>query len=93
MTFLDGNAVSEIRPGEKHFVRNGIAFKGSNRSSVICGIKTGIGSINKLGILGLFLKNIAMSIVYSKSAYANTTTFTNIGNIPVNLDGVTEVVY
>ncbi|MBQ8279598.1 MAG: hypothetical protein IJZ23_07130 [Roseburia sp.] len=31
----------------------------------------------------LFLKNIAMSIVYSKSAYANTTTFTNIGNIPV----------
>ena len=31
----------------------------------------------------LVLKNIAMSIVYSKSAYANTTTFTNIGNITV----------
>ena len=31
----------------------------------------------------LFLKNIAMSIVYSQSAYANTTTFTNIGNIMV----------
>lgn len=31
----------------------------------------------------LFLKNIAMGIVYSKSAYANTTTFTNIGNIKV----------
>ena len=32
----------------------------------------------------LFLKNIAMGIVYSKSAYANTTTFTNIGNITVD---------
>lgn len=32
----------------------------------------------------LFLKNIAMGIVYSKSAYANTTTFTNIGNIVVD---------
>lgn len=31
----------------------------------------------------LVFKNIAMSIVYSKSAYANTTTFTNIGNITV----------
>lgn len=31
----------------------------------------------------LFIKNLAMGIVYSKSAYANTTTFTNIGNIPV----------
>ena len=31
----------------------------------------------------LIFKNIAMSIVYSKSAYANTTTFTNIGNITV----------
>lgn len=31
----------------------------------------------------LLFKNIAMSIVYSKSAYANTTTFTNIGNIKV----------
>lgn len=31
----------------------------------------------------LFLKNIAMSMVYSKSAYANTTTFTNIGNITI----------
>ncbi len=31
----------------------------------------------------LFLKNIAMNLAYSKSAYANTTTFTNIGNIPV----------
>lgn len=31
----------------------------------------------------LFLKNIAMGIVYSRSAYANTTTFTNIGNISV----------
>ena len=31
----------------------------------------------------LFLKNIAMGMVYSKSAYANTTTFTNIGNITV----------
>lgn len=31
----------------------------------------------------LFLKSIAMGIVYSRSAYANTTTFTNIGNIPV----------
>lgn len=31
----------------------------------------------------LFLKNIAMGIVYSQSAYANTTTFTNIGNIQV----------
>ena len=31
----------------------------------------------------LFIKNIAMNIAYSKSAYANTTTFTNIGNIQV----------
>lgn len=31
----------------------------------------------------LFLKNIAMGMVYSKSAYANTTTFTNVGSIAV----------
>lgn len=31
----------------------------------------------------LFIKNIAMKIVYSKSALANTTTITNIGNIKV----------
>lgn len=31
----------------------------------------------------LVFKNLAMSMVYSKSAYANTTTFTNIGNIVV----------
>ena len=30
-----------------------------------------------------FIKNIAMNLAYSKSAYANTTTFTNIGNIQV----------
>ena len=32
----------------------------------------------------LFLKNIAMKIVYTKSALANTTTITNIGNIGVD---------
>ena len=32
----------------------------------------------------LFLKNIAMRIVYSKSAVANTTTITNIGNIKID---------
>lgn len=31
----------------------------------------------------LFLKNIAMRIVYEKSAVANTTTITNIGNIKI----------
>ncbi len=31
----------------------------------------------------LVLKNLAMWFVYSKSAYAHTTTITNIGNIPV----------
>ena len=31
-----------------------------------------------------FLKNIAMKIVYTKSALANTTTITNIGNIGVD---------
>lgn len=32
----------------------------------------------------LFIKNIAMKLVYSKSALANTTTITNIGNISVD---------
>ena len=32
----------------------------------------------------LFLKNIAMKLVYTKSALANTTTITNIGNISVS---------
>ena len=32
----------------------------------------------------LFLKNIAMQLVYTKSALANTTTITNIGNIGVD---------
>lgn len=32
----------------------------------------------------LFIKNIAMKLVYSKSALANTTTITNIGNITVD---------
>ena len=32
----------------------------------------------------LFLKNIVMRAVYSKSAVANTTTITNIGNIKVD---------
>jgi NRPS condensation-like uncharacterized protein len=32
----------------------------------------------------LFLKNIAMKIIYSQSALANTTTITNIGNITVD---------
>jgi NRPS condensation-like uncharacterized protein len=32
----------------------------------------------------LFIKNIAMKVVYSKSALANTTTITNIGNITVD---------
>ena len=32
----------------------------------------------------LFLMNIAMRIVYSKSAVANTTTITNIGNIKID---------
>lgn len=32
----------------------------------------------------LFVKNIAMKLVYSKSALANTTTITNIGNITVD---------
>ena len=32
----------------------------------------------------LFLKNIAMKLVYTKSALANTTTITNIGNIGVD---------
>lgn len=36
----------------------------------------------------LFLKNIAMRVVYSKSAVANTTTITNIGNIKI--DGLYE---
>ena len=31
----------------------------------------------------LFLKNIAMRLVYTQSALANTTTVTNIGNIKV----------
>jgi hypothetical protein len=31
----------------------------------------------------LFVKNIAMKLVYSQSALANTTTITNIGNITV----------
>ena len=39
----------------------------------------------------LFLKNIAMRIVYSKSAVANTTTITNIGNIKI--DGIIPAVY
>ncbi len=34
-------------------------------------------------ITPLFLKNLAMRIVYTKSALANTTTITNIGNIQV----------
>ena len=34
-------------------------------------------------IAPLFLKNIAMRLVYTKSALANTTTITNIGNITV----------
>jgi NRPS condensation-like uncharacterized protein len=32
----------------------------------------------------LFLKNIVMRLVYRKSAYANTTTITNIGNIKID---------
>ena len=32
----------------------------------------------------LFFKNIAMKFVYTKSALANTTTITNIGNITVD---------
>jgi NRPS condensation-like uncharacterized protein len=32
----------------------------------------------------LFIKNIAMRLVYTKSALANTTTITNIGNITVD---------
>ena len=32
----------------------------------------------------LFLKNIAMGIVYTQSALANTTTITNVGNITVD---------
>ena len=32
----------------------------------------------------LFLKNIAMKIIYTQSALANTTTITNIGNISVD---------
>ncbi len=32
----------------------------------------------------LFLKNIAMRIIYEKSAVANTTTVTNIGNIKID---------
>ena len=32
----------------------------------------------------LFLKIIAMKLVYTKSALANTTTITNIGNIGVD---------
>jgi NRPS condensation-like uncharacterized protein len=32
----------------------------------------------------LFIKNIAMKVVYSQSALANTTTITNIGNITVD---------
>jgi hypothetical protein len=31
----------------------------------------------------LFLKNMAMKVIYSRSALANTTTITNIGNITV----------
>lgn len=31
----------------------------------------------------LFLKNIAMRVVYSKSATANTTTITNVGNVAI----------
>ena len=31
----------------------------------------------------LFLKNLAMRLVYTQSALANTTTVTNIGNIKV----------
>ena len=34
-------------------------------------------------ITPLFLKNLAMRIVYTQSALANTTTITNIGNITV----------
>ena len=34
-------------------------------------------------IAPLFLKNLAMKMVYTKSALANTTTITNIGNITV----------
>lgn len=34
-------------------------------------------------LVPLFLKNIAMSRIYSQSALANTTTITNIGNITV----------
>ena len=34
-------------------------------------------------IAPLFLKNLAMKIVYTQSALANTTTITNIGNIGV----------
>ena len=34
--------------------------------------------------LGRFGKNIAMKLVYTKSALANTTTITNIGNIGVD---------
>lgn len=32
----------------------------------------------------LFIKNIAMRLVYTKSAVANTTTITNIGNIRID---------
>jgi NRPS condensation-like uncharacterized protein len=32
----------------------------------------------------LFMKNIAMKVVYSQSALANTTTITNIGNITID---------
>jgi NRPS condensation-like uncharacterized protein len=32
----------------------------------------------------LFLKNIVMRLVYEKSAFANTTTITNIGNIKID---------
>lgn len=32
----------------------------------------------------LFIKNIAMKVIYSQSALANTTTITNIGNISVD---------
>lgn len=36
-----------------------------------------------LRIVPLFIKNIVMKLVYTKSALANTTTITNIGNIKV----------
>ena len=37
-----------------------------------------------LRIFPLFMKNIAINIVYTKSAFANTTTITNVGNVTID---------